>query len=70
MSAVTGFLKAVFNFFVGDWVILFGVAITLLIVGIIENVSALDGIKATGGYILFIGVALTLAVTLRRETGH
>lgn len=70
MGAVTGFLKAVFNFFVGDWIILIGVAITLLIVALIENVSALDSIKVAGGYVLFIGVALTLAATLRRETGH
>ncbi len=70
MSAVTGFLKAVFNFFVGDWIILIGVAITLLIVAVIENVAALDGIKVAGGYVLFLGVALTLAATLRRETGH
>jgi hypothetical protein len=70
MAAITHFLKAVFNFFVGDWIILFGVAITLVVVALLENIAALDSLKTAGGYILFIGVALTLAVTLRRETGH
>jgi hypothetical protein len=70
MVAITHFLKAVFNFFVGDWIILFGVAITLIVVALLENIAALDSLKTAGGYILFIGVALTLAVTLRRETGH
>ena len=67
MQPIINFLKAVFNFFVGDWIILFGVAITLIVVALIENLSNSDGLKTAGGFVFFIGVALTLAVTLRRE---
>jgi hypothetical protein len=67
MTRITGFLKAVFNFFVGDWIILGGVALTLALVALIENVGALNSLKGAGGYILFIGLIITLVVTLRRE---
>ncbi len=71
MEPILGFLKAVFNFFVGDWIILGGVAFTLILVALIENLNALDGLKPAGGYLLIIGCALSLVATLRRETsGH
>ena len=70
MEMITNFLKAVFNFFVGDWIILIGVAITIVVVALVENVGALEGLKGLGGVILLLGVALTLALTLRRETVH
>ncbi len=68
MQATLNFLKAVFNFFVGDIVILVGVALTLLAVALIENLSFLNSIQGTGGYIFIAGVVLTLFITLRRET--
>ena len=68
MQAIAGFLKAVFNFFVGDIVILAGVAATLLVVALIENASFLSGLKSAGGYVFIAGVVLTLFLTLRRET--
>jgi hypothetical protein len=67
MSRITGFLKAVFNFFVGDWIILGGVVLTLVLVALIENTSALSSLKGTGGVVLFVGIVLTLVATLRRE---
>lgn len=70
MTAVTRFLKALFYFFVGDWIILIGVAITLIVVALLENLTTADSIKTVGGFLIFVGVAITLAVTLRRETGH
>ncbi|HEX2916579.1 MAG TPA: hypothetical protein VH186_37815 [Chloroflexia bacterium] len=68
MKPVTRFLKAVFNFFVGDWIILGGVAITLLVVALLENTSASGSLKGTAGYLFIIGIALTLLITLYRET--
>ncbi|HEX2911496.1 MAG TPA: hypothetical protein VH186_11870 [Chloroflexia bacterium] len=68
MQTITGVLKAVFNFFVGDWIILSGVALTLLVVAVIESGNAGSGITGAGGYLFVIGVALTLLVTLFRET--
>ncbi len=70
MRQISGFLKAVFNFFVGDWIILGGVALTLLVVALIENVSGLDSLKGIAGFIFFLGAALTLTLTLYRETAR
>ena len=58
------FLKAVFNFFVGDWIILIGVAIVLVIAGLLANMTNLTILS---GYIIIVGVIATLAVTLRHE---
>jgi hypothetical protein len=68
MQPITNFLKGVFNFFVGDIVILLGVALTLLLVALIENLGFLSGLKEIGGYLFFAGIVLTLFITLRRET--
>ncbi len=68
MQATTNFLKAVFNFFVGDIVILVGVALTLVVVALVESLSFLNSIRETGGYIFIAGIVLTLFITLRRET--
>lgn len=67
MKSITKFLNGVFYFFVGDWIILGGVAITLLVVALLENVAALEALKGIGGIIFLVGVALTLFITLRRE---
>ncbi|OJV90082.1 MAG: hypothetical protein BGO39_01540 [Chloroflexi bacterium 54-19] len=68
MRGVIKFLKAVFNFFVGDWLILGGVAVSLLIVALLQNLSALSAISGIGLYLLVAGIILTLFLTLRRET--
>ncbi len=65
-----GLLKGIFNFFVGDWIILIGVAITVVVVALLENVETFSGLKGAGGYILILGLLLTLITTLRRETHH
>ena len=70
MEQITGFLKGLFNFFVGDWIILIGVALTLVVVALIENVSGLESLKGVGGVVLLAGVIFTLTLTLRRETVH
>lgn len=70
MQVITRFLKAFFNFVVGDWIILIGVAVVLALVALIENLSALSSLKEVGGYLLIVGLVLTLFLTLRRETGH
>ena len=70
MEAITKFLKGVFYFFVGDWIILGGVALTVLVVALIENLAPFSSIKGAGGYVFLAGVVLTLFITLRRETHH
>jgi hypothetical protein len=67
MQTITNFLKGVFYFFVGDWIILFGVALTLLVVALLETLAPLSSLKGVAGYIFFAGIVLTMFVTLRRE---
>ena len=56
MQLITRFLKALFNFVVGDWIILIGVAIVLVVVALLENLSAFStstqrkGFSPCGGY--------------------
>lgn len=70
MQTISGFFKGVFYFFVGDWIILVGIAITVVLVALLETVVLQDNMKSLGGYVFILGVLITLGVTLRRETGH
>lgn len=67
MMVITGFLKGLFNFFVGDWIILTGVIISIILVTLLAN---LNGMSSWDGLVLFAGIAFTLALTLHRETSH
>jgi hypothetical protein len=67
MKLIARFFKAVFNFFVGDWIILIGVGLCFLIVWLLLKVAGLSGLETTGGYLLFVGFVLTLGLTLYRE---
>ncbi len=68
MQPIVGFLKGVFNFFVGDWIILAGIVLTVVLVGVLESLILPESLKILGGYLFILGVILTLLVTLRRET--
>lgn len=68
MKLITNFLKAVFNFFVGDWIILSGIALTFLIVWLLLNLVGFSGFATAGGVLLLAGIVLTLVLTLYRET--
>jgi hypothetical protein len=67
MTVITRFLKGLFYFFVGDWIILTGVIISVVVVTLLAN---LNGMSGWSGLILFAGIAFTLALTLHRETSH
>ena len=60
-------ILAVYNFFVGDLVILIGVALTMVILALINSVGALALLRGGSGTILIIGVLATLVATLGRE---
>lgn len=70
MTAITNFLKSVFNFFVGDWLILIGMVIAFVVTWLLLISTNTDAVKTWGGLLIVVGVAVSLAVTLRRETGH
>jgi hypothetical protein len=60
-------LKAVYNFIVGDMVILVGIVLVLLLLILINNVAALTSLRAYSGAILVIVTLVVLGVALGRE---
>ncbi len=60
-------IKAIYNFIVGDMVILIGVALAVTILALINNVSALAPLKGFSGPFLVIAVLASLVATLSRE---
>src|SRR5207245_4166552 len=60
-------IKAVYNFIVGDMVILVGVLLTVVVLALINNVSALAPLKDFSGPFLVLGVLSSLVATLLRH---
>jgi hypothetical protein len=60
-------IKAIYNFIVGDMVILIGVALTVTVLALINNVSALAPLMGFSGPFLLLGVLSSLVATLSRE---
>jgi hypothetical protein len=60
-------IKAIYNFIVGDMVILIGVVLAVIVLALINNVSALAPLKGFSGLFLVIGVLGSLVASLSRE---
>ncbi|HCJ34305.1 MAG TPA: hypothetical protein DHV65_08405 [Ktedonobacter sp.] len=60
-------IKAIYNFIVGDMVILVGVVLAVTILALINNVSALAPLKGFSGPFLVMAVLARLVATLSRE---
>jgi hypothetical protein len=60
-------IKAIYNFIVGDMVILIGVVLAVTVLALIDNVSILAPLKGFSGLILIIAVLGSLVATLSRE---
>ena len=60
-------LKAVYNFLVGDMVILIGIALVFLLLALIHFIAALSPMRAYSGALLTIAILLVLGATLSRE---
>jgi hypothetical protein len=60
-------IKAIYNFIVGDMVILIGVVLAVIILALINNVPALAPLKGFSGPFLVIAVLGSLTATLSRE---
>ncbi len=67
MKAITNAILAVYNFFVGDPVILVGIALTFVIVGVVNHASSSDATHQALGVVLVAGVLISLALSLARE---
>lgn len=60
-------IKAVYNFIVGDMIILIGITLAVLILVLINNVGFLAPLKGFLGPLLVIAVLASLVSTLSRE---
>ena len=60
-------IKAIYNFIVGDMIILVGVLLATLLLALIDNVKALSSLQRVSGLILVIAVLAVLGLTLLRE---
>ncbi len=60
-------IKAIYNFIVGDMVILIGVVLALAVLALVNNVAALAPIRGVSGPFLIIAVLASLVATLSRE---
>ena len=60
-------IKAIYNFIVGDMVILVGVIIAVVILALLNGISALASLKVASGSILVLAVLVILLATLNRE---
>jgi hypothetical protein len=60
-------IKAIYNFIVGDMIILVGVIVAIVILALINTVSVLAPLHVVTGYILIVVVIGSLTATLYRE---
>ncbi len=60
-------IKAIYNFIVGDMIILVGVVIAMLVLILINNISALSPLRVATGFLLVAAVLAILTATLYRE---
>lgn len=60
-------IKAIYNFIVGDIIILIGVIITMLVLALINFTAVLVPLRVATGAILVVAVLGVLTATLYRE---
>ena len=60
-------IKAIYNFIVGDMVILIGVVLAVTVLTLINTVSALAPLKGFSGLFLVVAVLGSLVGSLSRE---
>ena len=68
MQQITGFIKAVYYFFVGDPIILAGIALLFVVLGVLIKATNRGGNAGpVFAAILIVGVIASLALSLYRE---
>ncbi len=60
-------IKAVYNFIVGDMIILIGIILAVVVLIIVNNVSAFAPVRGLSGVFLIIVALAALTTTLNRE---
>jgi hypothetical protein len=67
MNIILKVILAVYNFFVGDHIILLGMTLLMVVLALIHFLGALTPLLIGSGIILIVGVLATLVATLSRE---
>jgi hypothetical protein len=67
MNVILKVILAIYQFFVGDLVILIGITLTMALLALIHFEDALAPLRGGPGLILIVGVLATLVATLGRE---
>ncbi|GAC1565197.1 MAG: hypothetical protein NVS3B14_02160 [Ktedonobacteraceae bacterium] len=60
-------LRAIYNFIVGDMIVLFWVLIVAIALGLVSYIGALAPLRVAIGPVLIIAVLVVLSATLYRE---
>lgn len=60
-------IKAIYNFLVGDMIILVGILVAVAILALIEDVPGLHALEVISGVILIVAILAVLTATLIRE---
>jgi uncharacterized membrane protein len=70
MDRIVGAVRAVYNFFVGDPILLTGTLVLFVVVGLITHFakSVSTPLSVVLGIVLIAGVILSLSLSLMRET--
>lgn len=60
-------IKAIYNFLVGDMIILVGILLVIVLLVLIDNVPFLSSLQIISGPLLIVAVLGVLTATLLRE---
>lgn len=60
-------IKAIYNFIVGDWIILSGVLLVVALLAVLYLVNGLAALRGVTGIILIVAILAVLVLTLSRE---
>ncbi len=60
-------IKAVYNFIVGDMIILVGVLVAVVVLALFNAIPALQPLRIIAGVFLVVAVLAVLSATLMRE---
>jgi hypothetical protein len=67
MNVIVKVIKAVYNFLVGDMIILAGICIAVVLLALINFVGALSLLSPASAFILIVAILGSLTATLARE---
>lgn len=60
-------IKAIYNFIVGDMIILIGVLAIVLVLALINGIAALAPLRTISGVLFIVAILAVLTATLNRE---